>query len=75
MSGRHESIAGFATDVSRVNLPNGAAAAPRPSKAVTMIEQCMVAKFLVTKIAVGAQNWENLILNDSNAEKGCFYIM
>ena len=35
---RHESIAGFATKVLRVNLLNGAAAAPRPSKAVNMNE-------------------------------------
>lgn len=57
---RHERIAGFATEILRVSLLNGAAAAPRPSKAVRMIEQCMIARFLITKIAVGCSKLGNL---------------
>lgn len=66
---RHRSTAYLATEGLKVSLLIGAAAAPRPSKAVKSIEQCIIAEVLVTSIAAGSSKLGNRVIGDSYVEK------
>ena len=53
----------------KVSILIGAAAAPRLSKAVKIIEQCMIAKSLVPSTAAGSSKLEHLIIGNGYTEK------